>query len=33
MATATKSKIKVQPLADRVVVRPLEDAAEMRGGL
>jgi chaperonin GroES len=29
----TKTKIKVQPLADRVVVRPLEDTEEMRGGL
>ena len=39
MATLTKSpiktkpKIKVQPLEDRVVVRPLEDTAPMRGGL
>ena len=24
---------KIQPLADRVVIRPLEDAEEMRGGL
>ena len=24
---------KIQPLADRVVVRPLEDSEEMRGGL
>jgi len=29
----TKSKIKIQPLADRVVVRPLEDTEQMRGGL
>jgi chaperonin GroES len=29
----TKSKIKIQPLADRVVVRPLEEAETMRGGL
>ena len=29
----TRSKIKIQPLADRVVVRPLEDTEEMRGGL
>jgi len=29
----TKSKIKIQPLADRVVVRPLEDTGQMRGGL
>jgi chaperonin GroES len=35
MATATKgkSKVKVQPLADRVVIRPLEEAETMRGGL
>ncbi len=35
MATATKSKtkIKVHPLGDRVVVQPVEDAEEMRGGL
>ena len=35
MATATKSKsaTKVQPLGDRVVVKPLEETEEMRGGL
>ena len=33
MATATKSKVKVQPLADRVVVLPLEETEEMKGGL
>ncbi len=35
MAPATKSKIKgkVQPLADRVVIHPLEDTEEMRGAL
>jgi chaperonin GroES len=35
MATATKgkSKLKIQPLGDRVVVRPLEETEEMRGGL
>ena len=33
MATATKSKMKFQPLGDRVVIRPLEEAAQMRGGL
>lgn len=32
-STKTKSKIKIQPLADRVVVRPLEDTEQMRGGL
>ncbi len=31
MATATE--IKVKPLADRVVVKPLEEAEQMRGGL
>ena len=31
MATATDRKVK--PLADRVVVKPLEDAEQMRGGL
>lgn len=35
MATATKgkSKVKVAPLADRVVIRPLETTEAMRGGL
>jgi len=37
MAAAAKSKAKsqvnIQPLADRVVVRPFEDTEEMRGGL
>ena len=33
MAAATKSKVKIQPLGDRVVVRPLEDTEQMRGGL
>ena len=31
MATATD--LKVKPLADRVVVKPLEDSEQMRGGL
>ena len=31
MATATETKVK--PLADRVVVKALEDAEQMRGGL
>lgn len=30
---ATKSATKITPLADRVVVKPLDDAEEMRGGL
>jgi chaperonin GroES len=33
MATATKSKVKVQPLGDRVVIRAMEEAEQMRGGL
>ena len=33
MATATKTKLKVLPLADRVALRPMEDTQEMRGGL
>ena len=32
-ATKTKSKLKIQPLGDRVVIRPLEEAEEMRGVL
>ena len=30
---ATKSATKVGPLADRVVVKPLEETEQMRGGL
>lgn len=30
---ATASALKIQPLADRVVVKPLEETEEMRGGL
>jgi chaperonin GroES len=33
MATKSKGSLKVKPLGDRVVVRPLEEAEEMRGGL
>ena len=33
MATATKTRLKIFPLADRVAFRPLEDTEEMRGGL
>ena len=33
MATATKRKLKVFPLADRVAIRPMEETEEMRGGL
>ena len=30
---ATASAVNIKPLADRVVVKPLEDSEEMRGGL
>ncbi len=30
---ATSAATKIQPLADRVVVKPLEDTESMRGGL
>jgi chaperonin GroES len=30
---ATKNAIKVSPLADRVVIKALEEAEQMRGGL
>ena len=33
MATATKTRMKVHPLADRVAIRPLEETETMRGGL
>jgi len=33
MTTATKTKLKISPLADRVAIRPAEEAGEMRGGL
>lgn len=33
MPTATKSKLKILPLADRVAIRPQEDAETMKGGL
>ena len=33
MATKTLSTTKVAPLADRVVVKALEDTEQMRGGL
>ena len=28
-----KGKVKIQPLADRVVIRPLEETSQMKGGL
>jgi chaperonin GroES len=33
MATKSKGSLNVKPLGDRVVVRPLEEAEQMRGGL
>jgi chaperonin GroES len=30
---STKAATKIQPLADRVVVKPLEEEEQMRGGL
>ena len=33
MATATKAKFKVFPLADRVAIRPMEETETMKGGL
>ena len=30
---ATKNAVKVNPLADRVVVKPVEESEQMRGGL
>ncbi len=33
MATATKTTLKVYPLADRVAIRPMEETTQRRGGL
>jgi len=33
MPSATKTRLKVVPLADRVAIRPLEDTETMKGGL
>ncbi|HET7790137.1 MAG TPA: co-chaperone GroES [Gemmatimonadales bacterium] len=33
MATATKTKLKLFPLADRVAIRPSEETETMKGGL
>src|SRR5207245_11326817 len=33
LAPATKTRLKVFPLADRVAIRPMEDTEEMKGGL
>jgi len=32
-ATATKTRLKIYPLADRVSIRPMEEAEAMKGGL
>jgi len=33
MASATKTKMQVFPLADRVAIRPMEDTERRKGGL
>lgn len=33
MATKNATSVKVAPLADRVVLKPLEESEQMRGGL
>src|SRR5690349_3001365 len=33
MATATKTRLKILPLADRVAIRPIEETEAMKGGL
>jgi chaperonin GroES len=33
MASKTSTTVRVSPLADRVVVKPLEESEQMRGGL
>ena len=33
MATKSAAAVKVSPLADRVVIKPLEETEQMRGGL
>ena len=33
MATKSASSVKVAPLADRVVIKPIEETEQMRGGL
>jgi chaperonin GroES len=33
MATKSATGVKVTPLADRVVIKPLEESEQMRGGL
>ena len=33
MATASNTNLNISPMADRIVVAPLEETEEMRGGL
>lgn len=33
MANASKTKLDISPMADRIVVEPAEETEEMRGGL
>jgi len=33
MAIATKTRLKILPLADRVAIRPMEETEAMKGGL
>ena len=33
MATASNTKLNISPMADRVVIEPLKETEEMRGGL
>ena len=33
MATASKTKLDISPMADRIVVEPAEETEQMRGGL
>ena len=33
MATPTRTRLKIFPLADRVAIRPMEETQEMKGGL
>src|SRR5512147_707857 len=33
MTMATAASTQIQPLADRIVIKPLEDTEQMRGGL
>jgi chaperonin GroES len=33
MATGSKSKLKLQPLGDRVAIKPAEETEQMKGGL